>query len=217
MHPAADRIVELYERTAREWDRARREGSRDIERPWLDRFLSPLPRRAEVLDLGCGGGEPIARYLIERGCGLTGIDSAPKMIELCRERFPEHAWSVADMRALQLGRRFDGLVAWDSFFHLPPDQQRAMLPAFRAHANPAAALLFTSGPAHGEAIGSWQGEPLYHASLSPDEYRSLLDASGFDVVRHVANDPDCGGHTVWLARFRQVSATRGDMDAARPA
>jgi len=63
-------------------------------------------------------------------------------------------------------------------------------------------LMFTSGPAHGEAIGTFQGEPLYHASLDAREYRSLLNTSGFDVVAHVTEDPACGNHTIWLARLR---------------
>jgi hypothetical protein len=35
-----------------------------------------------------------------------------------------------------------------------------MFPVFRIHAAPGAALLFSSGPRHGEAIGSYGGEPL---------------------------------------------------------
>ena len=65
-----------------------------------------------------------------------------------------------------------------------------------------AALLFTSGPRHGEAIGTFHGEPLYHGSLAAAEYRRLLNNNGFDVIANVAEDPDCGGHTVWLARMR---------------
>lgn len=75
-----------------------------------------------------------------------------------------------------------------------------MFPLFREHAADGAALLFTSGPGHGEAIGSFEGEPLYHASLDPSEYRALLAANGFAVIAHVAEDPDCGGHTIWLAQ-----------------
>ncbi len=59
--------------------------------------------------------------------------------------------------------------------------------------------MFTSGPLDGEAIGSYRGEPLYHASLAPDEYRRLLTANGFSVQRYAPDDPDCGDHTVWLA------------------
>ena len=60
--------------------------------------------------------------------------------------------------------------------------------------------MFTSGPEHGEALGIFESEVLYHASLSPEEYRALLAENGFAVVRTIANDPDCTGHTVWLAR-----------------
>ena len=71
---------------------------------------------------------------------------------------------------------------------------------FREHIAPRGVLLFTSGPDHGEAIGSLYGEPLYHASLAADEYRCLLGRNGFEVVQHVVEDPACGGHTVWLAQ-----------------
>ena len=200
MTSEADRIVGLYQRHGRAWAELR--GNRLGEGVWLERFAALLPETASILDIGCGAGEPIGRWLIERGHALTGVDSAPALIALCRERFPEHDWRVADMRALALGRGFDGLIAWDSFFHLAHDDQRRMFEVFRAHASPGAALMFTSGPAHGEAIGEFAGEPLYHASLDPDEYRALLDASGFEVVAHVAEDPDCFGRTVWLARRR---------------
>jgi len=46
------------------------------------------------------------------------------------------------------------------------------------------------------------GDPLYHGSLDPAEYRALLEAAGFEVVAHVAADPTCGHRTIWLARQR---------------
>lgn len=196
----ADRIVSLYDRYARIWDGDRQKTL--FERPWLDRFLALLPAGGAVLDIGCGSGEPIARYLIDAGHGVTGVDSSPAMIELCWDRFPQETWLVADMRSLSLDRQFDGVLAWDSFFHLRPDDQRAMFPIFRAHAKPKAALMFTSGPRAGEAMGSYQGEPLYHASLAPDDYRTLLDGRGFDVAAQVSEDAAAGGRTVWLARRR---------------
>jgi SAM-dependent methyltransferase len=200
MHPSSRQIVGLYERHAEAWDRER--GKALFERSWIDRFLGLVTPGGALLDVGCGSGEPIARYLIERGYAVTGVDASPAMIETCRARFPDPAWAVADMRSLALGRRFDGLIAWDSFFHLAHDDQRAMFPIFAAHAAPGAALMFTSGPSHGEAIGTFEGEALYHASLAPDEYAALLSANGFEVVAHVLEDQACGGHTVWLAKAR---------------
>lgn len=199
MDPAAGRVVELYERHAVTWSRER--GDRLVEKAWLDRFLSLLPAHPRVLDIGCGPGVPIAGYLIANGCRVAGVDASSAMISMCADRFPEQHWQVADMRRLDLSRTFDGIMAWDSFFHLPQSDQRSMFPIFRRHAAAGAALMFTSGPAAGEQIGSYQGEPLYHASLDSDEYRKLLRDNGFSVVVHAVEDPGCGLHTIWLARL----------------
>ena len=208
-HPSRGRneaIVDLYERRAPTYDRDR---SRALqERGWLDRALAHVRPGGTVLDLGCGMGEPIARYLIDRGFRVVGVDTSPSMIALCRVRFPDSEWFVTDMRQLELGRRFDGILAWDSFFHLDMDDQRQMLPRFSAHAGPGAPLLFTSGPAEGEAIGSWCEEPLYHASLGPAEYKRLLASNGFTVRAYTPEDPACGMHTVWLATHDHGSASR---------
>jgi SAM-dependent methyltransferase len=193
-------IIDLYQRQALHWIESRARNNL-FEKSWLDRFRALLSPGGRILDLGCGSGEPIARYLIDLDRDVTGVDSSPALIDACMKQFPEQEWVVADMRALALQRTFAGIVAWDSFFHLGHDDQRRMFPLFRLHAAPGAALMFTSGPAHGEAIGEMAGEPLYHASLDPDEYRVLLEQNGFGVVAHVAEDPDCGGHTIWLAQL----------------
>lgn len=191
----------VYQAVARLFDRDRNKSL--MERFYLDQVLSRLPQAAQVLDLGCGSAEPIAGYFIDAGCIITGIDAAEAMISICRARFPAHTWIERDMREIDLGRRFDALIAWDSFFHLPVQDQRTMFPVFENHAAPGALLLFTSGPRAGEAIGETHGHPLYHASLDAGEYEQLLTLHGFSVLLHRVEDPDCGKHTVWLAQFRK--------------
>lgn len=192
-------VVHIYEANAAAFDRDR--GRQLMEAGYLDAILRRLPPGGRsVLDLGCGAGEPIAGYLIDNDCRVTGVDAAPAMIDLCKARFPDMAWMVGDMRSLALGQRFGAVIAWDSFFHLSANAQRGMFPIFREHVAPRGLLLFTSGPEHGEAIGVLYGQPLYHASLAADEYRCLLARNGFEVVQHAVEDPACGGHTVWLAQ-----------------
>ena len=191
----------LYERHALAWDAARSRSL--VERAWLDRFRSAMASGVDVLDLGCGAGEPVAGTLIRSGYRVTGVDASPSLVALAVQRFPQSTWIVHDMRSLALDARFNGIIAWDSFFHLTRDDQRAMFPIFRAHAAPGAALLFTSGPSDGEAIGTFEGEPLYHASLAADAYRTLLAENGFEVLQYVPEDETCGGHTVWLAKLSQ--------------
>ena len=197
---ASERIISLYEENAEAWDRQR---GRDLhEQGWLARFAALLPPGGQVLDIGCGMGEPIARWLVERGFRLTGVDSAASLVAMARQRMPAQSWRVADMRELALGRRFDGVLAWHSFFHLTPEDQQRMFRVFAAHALPRAPLMFTSGPEHGENIGEWRGEPLYHGSLAPGEYQALLEEHGFDLVENRLGDPECGHSCVWLARRR---------------
>lgn len=205
MSSPSEQIVGLYQRHAAAWDRLRSTDG-PFEKPWLDRFLALLKPGVGILDVGCGGAEPMAGYLIRSGYRVTGVDTSGPLLALARERFPETEWLEADMRRLALGRRFGGLLAWDSFFHLTPEDQRGMFPIFREHVQPGGALLFTSGSEQGEAIGQMQGEPLYHGSLDRAEYRDLLSENGFSVVRYVEGDPTCGGHTIWLAQAAEESS-----------
>lgn len=204
---ASQRIVGLYEDNAAAWDRMR---GRDLsEKPWLDRFRACLPPGGTLLDLGCGMGEPIARYFIENGFQVTRCDTSSSLIEMCRNRFLSHEWIVGDMRTLDLQQCFDGVIVWHSSFHLTPDDQRSLVPRLAAHTRSGGYLMFTSGHDEGVRIGEWQGEPLYHASLAPEEYRALLEANKFAVVESRLRDPECGDATVWLAQMRPASGLDG--------
>lgn len=198
MDAEADNIIGLYRRHATAWDQARGEQLREGE--WLERFLALVSPGEEVLDLGCGSGRPISQHLAQQGRRVIGVDAAPELISLCRLRLPDQTWVVADMRSLDLGRRFGGILAWHSLFHLTPEDQEAMFPIFAAHAAPGAPLMFTSGWNRGVAIGQFQGERLYHASLDPDEYHALLKANGFKALAHKVDQDAAGAAVVWLAQ-----------------
>ncbi len=194
----AENIIDIYKRHAKAWGALR--GNNLYEKKWLDDFLSLIPQNSKILDLGCGSGQTIARYLIEKGQQIVGVDSSESMLEMVKENFPEQTWLLHDMRTLHLNEKFQGILAWDSFFHLTQDDQRKMLGIFQKHAENSAVLMFTSGPTDGEAIGDMFGDALYHASLAPEEYTKLLHQHGFEVVNMIAEDQDCAEHTVWLAK-----------------
>lgn len=168
------------------------------EKFWLDTFIQSLPPGASLFDVGCGAGEPISKYLIEQGCSITGIDSSPTMIEICKSRFPDESWSRMDMRELALDQQFDGIVAWDSFFHLKPDEQRSTLQQFIERLRPGGALLLTVGHEAGEVLGTVEGEAVYHSSLSPQEYKHILASAGFQDIEMSLKDETCD-RTVLLA------------------
>lgn len=187
----------VYERQARAWDRQRPRTL--MESDWLDRFADGLPPGGRLLDLGCGAGEPIAAYFLERGFRVVGIDYAEPMIAMARERFPAGDWRVQDMRALAVEGGFDGVYSWDGFFHLSVDEQRRALPTFANLVRPGGAMLLTVGTSEGEVTGTVGGETVYHASLSTDEYRRCLGDLDFGAIEFVAEDPAIGGRSVLLA------------------
>jgi ubiquinone/menaquinone biosynthesis C-methylase UbiE len=62
----ADKIIGHYEKHATAWD-ALRQSCPWNDKVWHDRFIGGLQQGAQVLDLGCGSGRPIAQHMIDRG------------------------------------------------------------------------------------------------------------------------------------------------------
>ena len=134
-----------------------------------------------------------------QGAELVGVDFAPAMIELAHQHYPDADWIVADMTALPDLGVFDAIVSWDGFFHLSPDQQRASLPRILAMLKPQGRLLLTVGPGAGEVDGRVEGEQVYHASLSIEEYCDFLEQAGTHLVTFCPEHEQTYGRSVLLA------------------
>lgn len=175
MSSCKDSVYQSYDKISKWYDEHR---SRDLfEKTWLDVTISYLTSGAKILDLGCGMGEPISRYFIEKGFCLTGVDGSKKLLDLAIQRFPQANFICADMREIKLNQKFDLIITWHSFFHLTQDNQRLMFRTFSDHLNIDGILLFTTGPAAGEIWSDNGGESLYHASLSPTEYKKTTKST----------------------------------------
>lgn len=171
------------------------------EQAWLDKFLSQLKPTSNILDIGCGMGEPIGKYFIDRNFNVTGIDGCKKFIEMASQRVPKGEFILSDMRELKLTQKFDAIIAWNSLFHLTADDQKNMFKNFVKHLNDGGILMFTTGSEAAEIWSNNGGENLYHASLSPDEYKKLLKEHGFELIDYKIDDKSCNDHTVWLAKW----------------
>jgi SAM-dependent methyltransferase len=177
MAALAARTPAIYERNAERFDAERAKHLH--EKAWLDRFADLLPPHATILDAGCGSGDPIARYLTSQGLAITGIDAAQAMIDLAASRFPDGEWLQTDMRKLDLGRRFHGVIGWNSFFHLTQDEQRTTLPRLAGHLAHGGAMMLTVGPESGEVTGHVGDDLVYHSSISAAEYQAILAGREF--------------------------------------
>jgi SAM-dependent methyltransferase len=92
----------------------------------LENFAAMLPRRARVLELGCGGGRD-AEFLIARGFDVDATDGVAAMAAKAQVRL---GCSVRIMRfdELDADQDYDAIIASASLLHVP----RADLPAILA-------------------------------------------------------------------------------------
>ena len=73
---------------------------------------------ATILDVGCGSGLPVDKYLVEKGYDVIGIDLSAKQIALARQNVPEASYQVKDMVDLRHGEyQVDAVVSFYAIFH----------------------------------------------------------------------------------------------------
>jgi ubiquinone/menaquinone biosynthesis C-methylase UbiE len=194
-----DNVYQVYDEII-DWFDMNRRKDLAMEKFYLSYIQKYLPLQSKILDVGCGTGEPIAKFLISEGYTVTGVDASKKMIELCKQRFLKGRWLLADMRTLDLPEKFHAVIAWHSFFHLSHGDQRKTLTLMASYVEQAGLLIFTSGPEYSEVWSDNGGHDLYHASLSTEEYKQILMDNNFKVLVHKIRDPECGEATVWVAQ-----------------
>jgi len=97
-----------------------------------------LPRRARVLDAGCGTGR-VGAVLHERGHTVVGADADPVLVEAAAQDHPGPTWLVADLAHLDLPAQgvpepFDAAVlAGNVMVFLAPGTEAQVLLRVAAH------------------------------------------------------------------------------------
>jgi SAM-dependent methyltransferase len=168
-------------------------------------LLAGLPRRARILDLGCGDGLPIARALLDSGYEVFGIDSSAKMVARFRVNCRGARVRRETIQSSRFfGRRFDAIVAWGVMFHLGRRDQERVIRKVARHLLPGGRFLFTAAQRHGVATGTMGGVRFRYRSLGERRYRELLAAAGLLP----AGDRDDGhGNHVFMARSPRRSSS----------
>ncbi len=134
--------------------------------PDLAEFERPLAPGSRVLDLGCGTGVPISKFLIGSGFELFAIDSSEKIVARFHGAFPHVPVQCARIQDSDFFRTsFDAIVAWGVLFHLAPSDQEEAIARISRSLNPGGRFLFTS-PKDAVTWEDTMDGQVFHCALS---------------------------------------------------
>lgn len=149
-----------------------------------------------LLDFGCGPGRDLL-YFTSLGHVAVGLDGAQRFVEMARAQTGCEVLHQ-DFLALDLpARRFDGIFANASLFHVPSADLARVLAQLRDSLKPGG-ILFCSNP-RGHNEEGWHGE-RYGCYRDLDSWRSYFTAAGFTEVSHYYRPPGLPrNQQPWLA------------------
>ena len=187
-----------YDSIAEEWHASRTDFG---ARKYVDLILGRLTPGAKLLDLGCGTGAPVARYVVRNGFRVVGVDQSAGMLEIARRVVPEAELIQADMREVDVAEGFAAVIAWDSVFHVGRAHHRAIFRKVSRLLDPGGWLLLSAGGSGHEGFTSEMfGHTFFYSGYEPEEVLGLLRGEGFEIDLCEEDDPSSRGHIAVIAR-----------------
>jgi SAM-dependent methyltransferase len=169
-----------YDRIAQDY--AERWATNDeVTKKARERFLTHLPTRATIVDIGCGPGRD-AQPLTNAGCSVVALDLSLPMVAEARKRF-QGSLLVADMRVLPFqAASFDGAWVCASLLHLPKREVPTTLRLIRATLKSEGILFVGVKEGTGEKFRSRDGHKRFFSFYSEDEICTLMNQAGFGIL-----------------------------------
>jgi SAM-dependent methyltransferase len=150
----------------------------------LEQLLESVPADAPLLDLGCGAGVPVTRWLAARR-PVTGVDLSSRQLELARQHVPTATFVQADMTAVDFPpSSFGGVVAMHSIIHVPREEHLPLLQRIHRWLRPGGRFLATW------PVSAWEGDdpnwlgwgaPMWWSHFDGATNLELLRRAGFAI------------------------------------
>ncbi len=177
-------IVEAgYDIIADEYN-SNRLSRKGVVNEFFDSLSEFFPKGGKMLDIGCGGGEPVTGYFARKGYDVTGVDISGEMIRIAREQIPQGKFIQADMSECRFDNAsFDLIVSTFAIIHIPQKEQEQLLQNIRGWLKPSGiAYLVLGARNEEEIIREWKGVTMYWSHFGPDEYRERFKQIGLDII-----------------------------------
>ncbi len=167
--------MSVFDKYAQYYDLLYQDKAYDQEVDYIDSLIRKRHAAASsVLDLGCGSGRH-ARFLVERGYQVTGVDLSEQMLDVARSNpyGQDVSFHQGDVRSVRLHQRFDVVV---SLFHVMSyvttnDDLKAAFRTVVEHLNPCGLFIFDL----------WYGPAVLHQA--PEVRVKRIEDSQIEITR----------------------------------
>ncbi len=151
----------------------------------LKKFIKYLPKNSRVLDLGCGAGVPISKFLVDNGYKITGIDFSDGMLKLAKKNVPKAKFMKMDMTNMKFKENsFDGAVSFYAIIHVPREKHKRIYKSLhKSLRNGGIILLNASGTSTWEEhVDDYMGVPMFWSFYHPKKTLKIIKDEGFEIL-----------------------------------
>lgn len=150
----------------------------------LKKFIKFLPLNADILDVGCGGGQD-SRFLYDNNFNVLGIDVSKEMIKLSKKYSPGTSFKVLDVIDLPIIKKYDGIWCSRVFHNVSIKEQDNFLKKLRV-------LLKKDGILYLTSVVSDKKEDydifdlnnkITKKYLTPKSFKDLLMKHNFKILK----------------------------------
>jgi SAM-dependent methyltransferase len=177
----------------------------DVRAAWARQLELVLDNGERVVELGCGTGVPVAKWIAAR-FDYTGIDASEGMLEIARRHVPAGTFVQADMESVTFERGSLGaVIAFYSVIHVPRERHAALFAAIASWLRPGGMFVASlhSRDHADDFEPDWLGAgPMRWTGFDRDANLALLADAGLEIEESEVIDqvePDGTAiHPLWL-------------------
>ena len=151
----------------------------------LSKLVRHVPKNSKILDLGCGAGVPIDKFLVNKGFDVTGIDFADGMLKLARKNVPKARFIKMDITSLKFNpNSFDGAVSFYAIIHIPRSKHSMIYKKLHKILKPHGIMLLNaSGTDTWEEYSEdYMGVPMFWSFYNPKKTLQIIRNEGFKIL-----------------------------------
>lgn len=157
---------------------------RDDRDKYTALLFEHLPAGSELLELGCGPGDPTTKTLAERYT-VTANDISASCLELARRNAPTANFILSDMTELEFpAASFDAVVAYYAFHHVPRDRYAPLIGRISNWLRPGGLFMAAFYPYDVDNLVTedWHGATMYWSSFDAEPTLGLIADAGLEIV-----------------------------------